>query len=151
VSDQPAFSEAELEDPRLAYLKNYNYRSMNCGRGSAEIITVVGTSGFQEELGYVAAAPRPWRHRYDRHLPALLVPRRDDLADVAVLIDARVIGYLPRKVAEQHRDQLKLLGAGHQHLACSALIAGGDEGKNLGVRLQIKPGIRTRWAVGAKL
>jgi hypothetical protein len=29
------FSAAELEDARMAYLTNYNYRTMNCGRGSA--------------------------------------------------------------------------------------------------------------------
>jgi hypothetical protein len=94
VSNLPTFSEAELEDARLAYLKNYNYRSMNCGRGTAEIITVVGTSRFQASLRCVAEAPRPWRHKYDRHLPALLVPSCDDLVDVAVLIDGRVVGYL---------------------------------------------------------
>ena len=59
VTSLPSFSEAELEDARLAYLKNCNYRTMNCGRGSAEIITVVGASRFQEKFRRVAEAPRP--------------------------------------------------------------------------------------------
>jgi hypothetical protein len=36
------------------------------------------------------------------------------------------------------------------HLVASALICGGQDGKNLGIRLQIKPGIAARWAKGAK-
>ena len=44
------FSDEELNDARMAYLTNYNYRTMNCGRGSAEIVTLVGTSKFQDPL-----------------------------------------------------------------------------------------------------
>ena len=50
------FSVAELEDARMAYQSNYNYRTMNCGRGSAEITTVVGTSRFQDSLREAASA-----------------------------------------------------------------------------------------------
>ena len=52
-------SEADLEDARSAYLTNYNHRFMNCGRGSAEITAVVGTSRFQESLRQAATTPRP--------------------------------------------------------------------------------------------
>ena len=38
-----------------------------------------------------------------------------------------------------------------QHLVCHALIVGGEDGKQFGVRLQVKPEIGTRWAAGAKL
>jgi hypothetical protein len=151
VTSMRAFSESELEDARLAYLKNYNYRTMNCGRGSAQIVTVVGTSKFQESLRSAVTAPWPWRHEYDRHLPAFLLLSRDDPADVAVLIDGQVVGHLPKEVAEQHRDQLGDLETAGQHLVCSALIVGGDDGKQFGIRLQIKPGIGTRWAANGKL
>jgi hypothetical protein len=145
------FSAADLEDARMAYLQNYNYRTMNCGRGSAEITPLVGTSRFQDALREAAALPRPWRHKYDRHLPALLARDPGDPASVAVLIDGNVVGYLDREVAEQHRGQLDELDRAGQHLVCSALIVGGADGKRFGVRLQIKPGIGRRWAAGAKL
>ncbi|HTX82186.1 MAG TPA: hypothetical protein VME44_08415 [Streptosporangiaceae bacterium] len=153
MTSLPSFSEPEpeLEDARLACPKNYNYRTMNCGRGTAEIITVAGTSRFQESLRCAAEAPSPWRHKYDRHLPAFLVAGQDDAERVAVLIDGQVVGYLPREVAEQHRQQLDSLDAAGQHLVCSALVVGGEEGKYLGIRFQIKPGIGTRWAANAKL
>jgi hypothetical protein len=110
---------------------------MNSGRGSAEITAVVGTSSFQESLLQAATAPRPWRHEADRHLPAVLLQGSEEGAAVAVLIDG-------------HREQLdELRRAGH-YLVCSALIVGGKAGKNFGVRLQVKPGIGTRWAAGAK-
>ena len=145
------FSTAELEDARLAYLKNYNFRAMNCGRGSAEITSLVGTSRFQDALREAAASPRSWRHEYDRHLPALLARDPDDVVNVAVLIDGKVVGFLARDVAERHREQLDELGGAGQHLVCSALIVGGMDGKFLGVRLQIKPGIGRRWVADAKL
>jgi hypothetical protein len=143
-------SEADLEDVRLTYLTNYNHRFMNSGRGSAEITAVVGTSSFQESLRQAATAPRPWRHEADRHLPAVLLQGSEEGAAVAVLIDGRVVGYLSHDVADRHREQLdELRRAGH-YLVCSALIVGGKAGKNFGVRLQVKPGIGTRWAAGAK-
>ncbi len=143
-------SEADLEDARLTYLTNYNHRFMNSGRGSAEIAAVVGTSSFQESLCQAATTPRPWRHAADRHLPAVLVQASDEAAAVAVLIDGRVVGYLSHDVADSHREQLdELRRAGH-YLVCSALIVGGEAGKRFGVRLQVKPGIGTRWAAGAK-
>lgn len=145
------FSATELEDARMAYLTNYNHRAMNCGRGSAEITTVVGTSRFQDSLRQAAAAPRPWRHQYDRHLPALLAREPDQPGDVAVLIDGNVVGYLGKDADERHRQQLGELERTGQHLVCSALIVGGEAAKNFGVRLQIKPGIGTRWAAGARL
>jgi hypothetical protein len=52
----------DMEDARLAHQRNYNHRFMNCGRGSAEIVTVIGTSRFQQALRQAAATPRPWRH-----------------------------------------------------------------------------------------
>ena len=142
--------EADLEDARLTYLTNYNHRFMNSGRGSAEITAVVGTSSFQESLRQVATTPRPWRHAADRHLPAVLAQASDEAAAVAVLIDGRVVGYLSHDVADRHREQLdELWRAGH-YLVCSALIVGGEAGKKFGVRLQVKPGIGTRWAADAK-
>ena len=134
----------------MTYLTNYNHRSMNCGRGSAEIVTVVGTSKFQDSLREAAAAPRPWRHEYDRHLPALLARKPGEPATVAVLIDGNIVGYLDKETAERHRQQLDELQRAGQHLVCSALIVGGENGKNFGVRLQIKPGIGRRWAADAK-
>jgi hypothetical protein len=56
------FSAEELEDARMAYLTNYNHRTMNCGRGNAEIVTVVGTSRFQDSLSMADSEPCPWRH-----------------------------------------------------------------------------------------
>jgi hypothetical protein len=144
------FSAAELDDACAAYQRNYNYRSMNCGRGSAEIVVLAGTSKFQHVLAQAAAAPRPWRHEYDRHLPALLARDPDDPPSVAALIDSNVVGYLPAGVADRHRSQLDELAAADQHLVCSALLVGGAGGKNFGVRLQVTPGIGTRWAAGAK-
>jgi len=145
------FSAAELEDARLAYQTNYNHRTMNCGRGSADITTVVGTGRYQDSLREAATTPRPWRHPYDRHLPAIAVPNPEQPATVAVLIDGNVVGYLLREVAEQHRQQLHELQRAGQYLVCSALIVGGGPGRNYGVRLQIKPDIGRRWAAGAKL
>ncbi len=144
------FSAAELEDARMAYLTNYNHRTMNCGRGSAEITTVVGTSRFQDSLREAATAPRPWRHRFDRHLPALVVRDPNEPTTVAVLIDGNIVGYLEREVAERHREQLYELDRAGQYLVCSALVVGGGPGKNFGVRLQIKPEIGKRWAADAK-
>lgn len=135
----------------MAYLTNYNYRTMNCGRGSAEIVTIVGTSKFQGSLSKVASEPRPWRHEDDRHLPALLVRTPDDPAVIAVLIDGDIVGYLTQEVADSHRGQLDELESNGLHLVCSALIVGGSEGKKLGVRLQIKPGIGRRWAASTEL
>jgi hypothetical protein len=145
------FSDEELNDARMAYLTNYNYRTMNCGRGSAEIVTLVGTSKFQDPLSKAAAEPRPWRHEADRHLPALLVRDPAEPAIIAVLIDGNIIGYLTQEVADSHREQLDELERNGQHLVCSALIVGGSTGKKFGVRLQIKPEIGKRWAAGAKL
>lgn len=143
-------SAAELDDARATYQSNYNHRNMNCGRGSAEITALTGTSKFQDALAEAAAASRPWRHEYDRHLPAVLVRDPDDPATVAVLIDGNIVGYLPPDVATGHRDQLDELSAANQHLVCGALIVGGTDGKKFGLRLQIKPGIGTRWAAGTK-
>jgi hypothetical protein len=145
------FSAAELEDARLAYQTNYNHRTMNCGRGSADITTVVGTSKYQDSLRESATTPRPWRHPYDRHLPAIAVPSPEEPATVAVLIDGNMVGYLLREVAEQHCQQLHELQRAGQYLVCSALIVGGGPGKSYGVRLQIKPDIGRRWAAGARL
>jgi hypothetical protein len=145
------FSAAGLEDARLAYFRNYNFRTMNCGRESAEITPLVGTSRFQDALREAAALLRPWRHRYDRHLPALLARDPSDPINVAVLIDGKVVGFLARDVAEQHREQLDELDGAGQCLVCSALIVGGMDGRFFGVRLQIKPGVGRRWAADAKL
>jgi hypothetical protein len=143
-------SEADLEDARLTYLTNYNHRFMNSGRGSAEITAVVGTSSFQESLRQAATAPRPWRHEADRHLPAVLVQALGEATAVAVLIDGHVVGYLSHDVADRHREQLEELRRADHYLVCSALIVGAEAGKKFGVRLQVKPGIGTRWASGAK-
>lgn len=70
---------------------------------------------------------------------------------VAVLIDGLVTGYLSREDADQHREQLDELERSGQHLVSGALIVGGQAGKNLGTRLQIKPCIGARWAKGTKL
>jgi len=145
------FSAAELEDARMAHQNNYNYRTMNCGRGSAEITAVVGASRFQGALREAAAAPRPWRHRLDRHLPAVVARDPKEPATVAVLIDGNIVGYLNGEVAERHREQLQEIEYAGQHLVCSALIVGGEVGKHFGVRLQIKPDIGRRWAAGARL
>lgn len=146
----PAFPAADLDDARQTYLTNYNHRSMNSGRGSAEITALVGTSRFQDALRQAAITPRPWRHEADRHLPAILVPQPRNPATVAVLIDGAIVGYLSSDTARQHRDQLQELAASSQYLVCSALIVGGQEGKSYGVRLQVKPDIGRRWAAGAK-
>lgn len=145
------FSTAELEDTRMAYLTNFNHRSMNCGRGSAEVTAVVGTSRFQDPLRAAATAPRPWPHQFDRHLPALVVRDPSEPTSVAVLIDGNIVGYLDREVAGRHCRQFDELERVGQHLVCSALIVGAEPGRNFGVRLQIKPGIGTRWAAHAKL
>jgi hypothetical protein len=145
------FSAEELEYARLAHLRNYNYRTMNCGRGSAEIVRITGTMRFQDALKQAATRPRPWRHEMDQHLPAVLVRERDDREAVAVLIDGNVVGFLARDVAGQHAQQLDDLEHSGQHLVCSALIVGGDAGKSFGIRLQIKPEVGRRWAAGAKL
>jgi HIRAN domain len=144
------FSAAELEDARMAYQTNYNHRTMNCGRGSAEIATVIGTSRFQDALRGAAAAPRPWRHQLDRHLPALVARDPSNPTVIAVLIDGNIVGFLDSEVAERHREQLRELEQAGQHLVCSALIVGGGIGRNFGVRLQIKPDIGRRWAADAK-
>lgn len=148
----PAFglTAADLEDARLTYQKNYNHRFMNCGRGEAEIVTVTRTGQFQEPLRQATAAPRPWRHQADRHLPAILARHPGDPATVVVLIDGNVTGYLSQAVASRHREQFDELGRSGQYLVCSALIVGGGEGKSFGVRLQVKPGIGARWAAGAR-
>jgi hypothetical protein len=143
-------SATELDDARAAYGRNYNYRNMNCGRGSAEITALVGTSKFQQALAAAAAAPRPWRHPYDRHLPAVLARRIGDQANVGVLIDGAIIGYLDPEVTARHSGQLDELDQAGQYLVCAALIVGGDSGKKFGVRLQIKPGVGVRWAAGAR-
>lgn len=140
----------DLEDARLAYQRNYNHRFMNCGRGSAEIVTITGTSRFQEALQQAVAAPRPWRHKYDRHVPAVLSRVPGNREVVAVLIDGLVTGYLNREDADRHREQLDELERSGQYLVTSALIVGGQDGRNLGIRLQVKPGIGARWAAGAK-
>ena len=145
------FSAAELEDARMAYQANYNYRSMNCGRGSAEITAVTGVSRFQDTLREAAAVPRSWRHQFDKHLPAVVARDLKEPTTVAVLIDGNIVGYLNGKVAERHREQLQELENAGQHLVCSTLIVGGEAGKHLGVRLQIKPDIGRRWAAGARL
>ena len=111
---------------------------------------MVGTSRFQQALRQAATTPRPWRHEYDKRLPAVLARVPDNLEAVAVLIDGLVTGYLSREDADRHREQLDELERSGQHLVSSALIVGGQDGKNLGIRLQIKPGIGARWAKGAK-
>ena len=113
-----SFSAAEREDARRAYQANYNYRTMNCGRGSSEITTVVGTSRFQDSLREAAAAPRPWRHQLDLHLPALVARDASKPAAVAVLIDGNIVGFLDREVAERHCGQLQELEQAGQYLVC---------------------------------
>jgi Protein of unknown function (DUF2510) len=143
-------SAAELDDARMAYQANYNHRTMNCGRGSAEITTVIGTSQFQDELRRAAVAPRPWRHQLDPHLPAVLAPDPDKPTMVAVLIDGHIVGFLAPEVVERHHEQLQEIRQAGQRLVCSALIVGGS-GRTLGIRLQIKPDVGRRWTAGAKL
>lgn len=146
-------SEADLENARLAYQKNYNYGYMNCGKGSAVIVAVAGTSHHQHALREVATTPRPWRHPSDRHLPAVLVPERDNPYDenaARVLIDGYMVGRLPREMAVERRSLLDELAASKQRLVCAALIVGGGPDKNYGVRLQVKPSIGTRWAKDGK-
>jgi hypothetical protein len=142
-------TEAQLQDVRNAYSKNYNHGYMNCGKGSAEIVAVAGTSYCQDTLTTVAATPRPWRHPSDRHVPAVLDPEPDNPHDanaVRVLIDGCMVGRLPREMALERHALMTELAATKQRLVCAALIVGGGPGKNFGVRLQVKPNIGTRWA-----
>lgn len=53
------FSAAELEDARLAYFRNYNFRTMNCGRESAEITPSSAQAGSRMRC----ARQRPCRGR----------------------------------------------------------------------------------------
>jgi len=143
--------DGELEDARLAYSKNYNHRYMNCGKGSAEIFAVAGTSHCQSALALVAATPRPWRHAADRHVPAVLVREPDNPYDgnaVRVLIDGYMVG--PRDVAADRRDLLDYLASTNQRLVCAALIVGGGPDRKFGVRIQVKPSAGTRWAKGTQ-
>lgn len=95
---------------------------MNSGRGEAEIVTVIRTGQFQEPLRQAASVSRPWRHKADRHLSAVLAWHPADPATVATLIDGNVTGYLSQDVASRDREQLDELGRSGQYLVCSALI-----------------------------
>lgn len=148
-SPEPELSKEALEDGRRAYNENYNFGYMNCGRGSSEIYTVVGTSEYQAALRVVAGAPRPWRHEWDRNLPAVLMPDADG-GSVRVLMDGYTVGRLPDKVAAKVRPMLDQLAASQQLLVCAALLVGGDSGKMHGILIHIKPEIGRRWAKGTR-
>ena len=63
---------------------------MNPGKGSVEIHPVAGVMNFQDVLQAGAAAPRPWWHPFDKHLPAVL--RLDGDRGVAIRIDGYLVG-----------------------------------------------------------
>src|SRR4051795_10653001 len=100
----------------------------------------MGVMEFQDVLAALAAAPRPWRHPYDKHIPAVL--RLDGERGVAVRIDGFLVGRLTADTATSTRPLVEQLAETGQSLVCAALIVGGGE-KNFGIRLQIRPGAAT--------
>jgi hypothetical protein len=148
VSPVRDLTDAELADALAAYRGGtYCVRYMNPGKGSATIHPVMGVMDFQAELALVAATPRPWRHPYDKHVPAVL--RLDAGRGVAVRIDGYLVGYLTPDTATATRPLVEELAGTGQSLVCAALIVGGGD-KSYGIRLQIRPGAATRWAAGTK-
>ncbi len=139
---------ADLIDALAAYKGGtYCVRLMNPGKGSATIHPVMGVMDFQDVLAAAAAAPRPWRHPFDKHVPAVL--RLDGDSGVAVRLDGYLVGCLTPETAKATRPLVEQLAVTGQSLVCAALIVGGA-GKNYGIRIQIRPGAATRWAAGTK-
>ncbi|MBF6300424.1 hypothetical protein IU459_23170 [Nocardia amamiensis] len=150
-------SHVELEDALAAYCAGtWNHGYMNVGRGSATIYPIAGTSRYQTVLARVARTPRPWRHPFDKHIPAVVRSDRDDA--VQVLIDGMMVSYLHADAVRQVRPLVDRLATTGQSLVASALLVGGPDstllggsaGKSYGVRVQIRPGAARRWAKGTK-
>lgn len=157
VEESPTceLSPEALADALAAYRGGtFNHGYMNCGRGSATIHPVVGVMDHQTALAVVAGTPRPWRHPFDRHIPAVLLREPGSSPgenSVRVLTDGMMVGYLvPGEVSVATSGLLDELAVTRQLLVAAALIVGGGERKSIGVRLQVRPGAATRWAAGTK-
>lgn len=139
----------DLDDALAAYRGGtYNHGYMNCGKGSAVIYAVAGTSYYQVALERVANAPRTWRHGYDKHIPGVL--KASGAEAVRVLIDGMMVGHIPKAALPDVRPLVDFLAVSNQLLVGRAMIVGGGPGRNYGVRLQVRPEAATRWAVGRK-
>ena len=114
------FSAAELEDARMTYLTNYNHRTMNCGHGSAEITTVVGTSRFQDSLRGHRAPPMA---SSVRPTPARTGSPRSKRADNCRGTHRwQHRGLSRQRSGERHLAQLHELERARQYLVCSDLL-----------------------------
>lgn len=98
---------------------------------------VVGESNYLENLRSIVRAPGEVRHYCDAVL-VLEDSNPHDRNAVAVQIEAKVVGYLPREGAKQYRAKLVEVGFDRLTGQVDAVIVGGGEGReNYGVWLDL--------------
>ncbi len=93
------------------------------------VVDVVGESAHQGELLALVGGRRTWGGAHRREL-AQLVAERDNPFDphaVAVLIDGRIVGHLPRETARAYRPLIDRAIAAAGTATCLADIRGGWE------------------------
>lgn len=108
-----------------------------------ELINVAGESHYQEALRELC--PRTGAEEVRCEALAALVPEPDNPHDpnaVIVQIEGRLVGYLPRAVAESYGSLLAVYARRRTRATCRAVIAGrAPQGgtPNLGVFLTLPP------------
>lgn len=89
-------------------------------------LDIVGESHFQSALNNIAGGKTPDGHQIQTE--SLLILDDDNQHDdkaVMVAINGNIVGYLPRKLARQHRNQIAEAGLSNANAECAALITGG--------------------------
>lgn len=102
---------------------------------------VVGTSHWQDRLAAIQANPPARLYAVLKHEPR----NRHDPNAVAVGIDDRMVGYLPREDAAEFVADMARLGITDAGAKVPATLVGGYEGaENIGLRLDLTWPLETR-------
>jgi hypothetical protein len=121
---------------------------VHLARGRDFTFEIVGEASYQVALDAICGGKCEEGHRLSA--VAQLCFQEDipyDRNAVVVLIDGKVVGYVPRALAAQFRDTILRLNPDERPVTCDALVVGGwlrddgDEG-HYGVKLSLSDPLR---------
>jgi|KBSSwiStaDraftv2_1062776.scaffolds.fasta_scaffold1097167_1 hypothetical protein len=121
---------------------------VHLARGRGFTFEVVGEANYQDALDVLCGGKCEDGHKLEAR--AQLIFQEDNPYDpnaIAVLIDRRLVGYVPRDLARSMRSAILTLNPEERPVTCDALVVGGwlrdedDEG-HYGVRLSLAHPLR---------
>jgi hypothetical protein len=104
-----------------------------------DTLEVEGESLYQENLWRLAGGPTE-QHIYQECIAVLVLDDDypDDEKAISVQIHGLTVGHLPRETARQYRGGLeRLMRKYGQHIALESVIAGGEQGEDGLLRLEV--------------